>query len=61
MEENKEPRNMPIIIWSTNLQQSRKEHPMGKKTVSSRISIGNTGQQHAEEQNWTTFSHHTQK
>jgi len=30
MEQNRKPRNKPTIIWSINLQQSRKECPMGK-------------------------------
>jgi len=33
----------------------------GKNTVSSTNSVGKTGQQHAKEWNWTTYSHHTQK
>ena len=28
MEQNRKPRNGPTPIWSTNLQQSRKEYPM---------------------------------
>ena len=31
MEQNREPRNGPSTLWSTNLRQSRKEYPMGKK------------------------------
>ena len=30
MEQNTEPRNGPTTIWSTNLQQSRKEYPLEK-------------------------------
>ena len=33
MEQNKEPRNRPTIVWRTNLQQNRKEYPMGKKSL----------------------------
>ena len=33
----------------------------GEKTVSSINDVGKTGQVHAKESNWTTFSHHTQK
>ena len=32
-----------------------------KKTAFLRISAKKTGQLHAKESNWTTFSHHTQK
>ena len=31
MEQNREPRNKPRHLWSTNLQQKRKEYKMGKK------------------------------
>ena len=31
------------------------------KKVSSTNGVGKTGQQHAEEWNWTTFLHHVQK
>ena len=61
MEQNRESRNGPIDVWPTNLQQTRKEYPMGKKTVSSANGVGKTGQQHTEEWTWTTFLHHTQK
>ena len=30
MEQNKESRNVPLTIWSTKLQQSRKEYPKEK-------------------------------
>ena len=30
MEQNRKPRSKPTIIWSVNLQQSRKESPMRK-------------------------------
>ena len=30
MEENREPRNKPRHLWSTNLQQRRREDKMGK-------------------------------
>jgi len=48
-EQNKEPRNGPSCLWSTNLRQSRKECPMEKKIVSSTNGAGNTGKPHAEE------------
>ena len=31
MEQNREPRNGPTTVWSTNLQQSRKEYPGVKR------------------------------
>ena len=31
MEQNREPRNTPSTLWSTNLQQSRKECPLEKR------------------------------
>ena len=31
IEQNREPRNGRSTLWSTNLQQSRKEHPMEKR------------------------------
>ena len=30
MEQNREPRNGPSTLWSTNFPQSRKEYPMEK-------------------------------
>ena len=55
MEHNRKPINgLP-----TNLQYSNKEYPMEKK--SSKNDAGKTGQQHAEEWNWSTSLHHTQK
>ena len=48
MEQNREPRIGPSTLWSINLQQSRKEYPMEKKTVSSTNGVGKTGQPHAE-------------
>lgn len=49
VEQNRKPRNEPTSISSINLEQSRKEYPMEKKTVSSTNDIGKTGQQHAKE------------
>ena len=31
MEQNRQPRNKPMHIWSTNLQQRRQEHTMEKR------------------------------
>ena len=60
MEQNREPRNKPIHIWSMNLWQRNQEYTMGK-AVSSIDGAGKTGQSHAKEQNWITILHHTQK
>ena len=30
MEQNREPRNEPSILWSTNIRQSRKDYPLEK-------------------------------
>ena len=49
MKQNRKPRNGPATIWSTNLQKSRKAHPIEKKTVSSTNGVGKTGDQHAKE------------
>ena len=33
MQQNRKPRDGPMAIWSTNLQQSRKEYPMEKDSL----------------------------
>ena len=38
MEQNREPRNGPSTLWSTDLQQSRKEYPKKKQSRKHRIS-----------------------
>ena len=50
LEQNRKPINGPSNLLSTNLQQSRKEYPMEKKTVSSvnGAGAGKIGQPHAE-------------
>ena len=40
MEQNRKPRPGPTTMWSTNIQQSRKEYAMEKKTVSSTNGVG---------------------
>ena len=49
MEQNREPRNGPSVLWATNLRQSRKKHPVEKKAVSSINGAGKIGQLHAKE------------
>ena len=50
MEQNREPRDGPSTLYSTNLRQSR-ENPGGGagETVSSTDGVGKIGQPHAEE------------
>ena len=47
MEQNRELRNGPLSLWSTNLGQSRKECPMEQKIVIPINGVGNTGQPQA--------------
>ena len=36
MKQNREPRNGPTTVWSTNLQQNRKDYPMEKSLFNKR-------------------------
>ena len=49
MEENKEPRNKLMHLWSINPQQKRQEYTMEKKTVFSISGAGKTGQLHVKD------------
>ena len=40
MKENREPRNRPSTLWSTNLQQSRKECPMKERQSLQQMVLG---------------------
>ena len=40
MEQNREPRNRPSTLWSTNLQQSRKECPTEKRQSFQQMVLG---------------------
>ena len=40
MEQNRKPRNKPTTTWSINLQQSRKEYPMGKRECLQQMVLG---------------------
>ena len=40
MEYNRKPRNKPTVIRSFNLQQSRKEYPMGKRLSLKQMVLG---------------------
>ena len=41
MEQNREPRNTPMLIWSINLQLKRQEHTMRKKQPLQLMVLGN--------------------
>ena len=58
MEENREPRNEPTLIWAINLRQRRQDN--GEKTVSSIIFCENWIA-HAKESEWTTLPLYAQK
>ena len=49
MEQNRETRYKPMLIWSINLQQRRQGYTMGEKIVPSINGAGKTGQLHAKE------------
>ena len=49
VEQNREPRNGPATIWSTNLQQSWKEYSMEKRQCLQQMVLGKLDSQHAEE------------
>ena len=59
IEQNRKSRNRPTTIWSMFDKAERISN--GKKTITSTNGVGNTGQLHAKELNWTTFSHQTPK
>ena len=40
MEQNRKTRNKPTSIWSINLQQRRKEYPMGKTQSLQQLVLG---------------------
>ena len=40
MEQNRKYRNKPTTIWWINLQQSRKEYPMGKRKSLQQMLVG---------------------
>ena len=58
MEQNREPRNKPTIIWSINLQKRRQEYAMEEETASSMSGVGKTRESLAKESNGTAFSDH---
>ena len=49
MEQNKEFRNKPRHLWSTNLQQRRQEYKIGKREVFLASLAGKPGQWHANQ------------
>ena len=56
MEQNREPRNEPIHLWSTDLRQDCQEY-----TIKPRNDFGETLYPLQEKWNWTLYSHHIQK
>jgi len=40
MEENREPRNKPMLLWSINLQQRRQQYTMGEKWSLQQMVLG---------------------
>ena len=51
MEQDREPRNKPMHLWSINLRQRRPEYTMEKRQNSSISNAGKTGQLHVKERN----------
>ena len=49
MEQDRNPRNKSMHLWSINLWQSRQEYTMEKKTASLISDAGKTGPLHVEE------------
>ena len=47
MEQNREPQNKHIYMWSVNLQQMRPKYTIGKRQASSVSDVKKTGQLHA--------------
>ena len=48
MEKNKGPKDIPMPVWSINIQERRQEHTMGVNTVYSINGVGKIGQIHAK-------------
>ena len=57
MEQNREPRNKPTLIWAISLRQRKQEYTNGEK-ASSVDAVGKSGQLYTKESIWTTFSNH---
>ena len=57
-EQNRKPRNGLTTIWSTNLQQSRKEYPMEKIQFLQQMLLGKLDSN--MQKNETDHLHHTQ-
>ena len=51
MEQNREPRNGPSTLWSTNTRQSRKDYPLEKRQCFKKNSAGKIGQPHKDKGN----------
>ena len=60
VEQNRKPRNKPTIIRSITLQQSRKEHAMGKRQSFQQMVLVKLVTYMQKNETGTTFCHHTQ-
>ena len=61
MQQNREPRNKPTLIWPINPWQKEARIYSGGKTISSINSVKKTGPSLEKELKWMTPSHHAQK
>ena len=61
MVQNREPKNKAMFIWRVNSMRKQAKISNGEKTASLINDVEKTGQVHAKESNFTTFSHHIQK
>ncbi|CAD7690657.1 unnamed protein product [Nyctereutes procyonoides] len=60
MEQNREPKNGPSTLWSTNLQQNRKECPMEKRQSLQQMVLGKLDS-HMQKNDTGPFPHTTHK
>ena len=60
MEQDREPRNGSLILWSINLQQSRKEYPMEKRQSPQQVVLGKLDS-HMQKNEIGPFSYTTHK
>ena len=61
VEQTRESRNEPTLIWAINLQKNIPRLYNGEKIAPLINGAGKTRQLHAKELNWTTLSYHLQK
>ena len=60
MEQNRKSRNKPTAIWSTNLQQNKKDYPMGKGQSLQQMVLGKLGS-NMQKKEWEPRSYIIQK